>query len=190
MVAKTLTKWAWEHGRNDLSLKYNFLTAIERNKRFWEQRRPIMTQVARVQSAEFIETGLAQQKFINGLRHAMLSVLAVPIYSEALHPTSDLQGLVTLPVEETLTEFWNTERAEIILVKSLTQDVSELRRVSQINTTNIVVTAAVSGNFLAADTIIYPCFPGIITGKQVNAETGTIFSAKLEFKELFLDWTL
>ena len=171
-------------------MKYSFQTVLERNRRFNEQRRPLLTTPLRIESMEFIEEKVNQQKLFHDLRTASLAVIAVPVFSEPLHPTGDLQGLTTLPISEDTDEYWNTKRTELAWITSRTQNLNELREVSTVNEHSLVVTAAVVEDFTAADTFIYPCFVGILTAKSITADTGRLITAKLEFKEVFLEWSL
>lgn len=187
-MAVTLKKWDFEP-HWDIAVGYHFATVVERSQRFWEQRRPLLLQPFRSQTCEFIENELEQQRLYNTLTKS-LGPIAVPIYVEAVRPTSDLQGLVTLPVGEDLSEFWHFQRAEIVLIRSTNAVLSELKLVSQVNPGNVVVSSAVAGAFVADATLIYPCFPGIILSKQITAETSRLFVAKIEFKEIFIEWQL
>lgn len=186
----TLAKWPWEHAGKEFSLKYEFLTALDRTPRFVEQRRPLLSVAKRAQEATFIEEKLEQQKLLNALRNKIFSVIAVPVFSEAIHPTEDLIGQVTLDVAEDLTGFWNLSIAEVLLIKSVSQDLFELKEITQVNATNIVVSAAVEEDFQEADTIIYPCFIGILNSFSITGETAKVVTVKTEFKEVKLEWEL
>ena len=186
----TLQKWQWDVNYQEPVMRYNFNTIVYRNRRFYEQRRPLLPQPVRKESVEFLEERLAQQKLFHDLRKSSLAVLAVPVFPELIRPTADLQGLTTLPVKEDLDEFWNTQIAEVVWLKSITQDLSELKRVSAVNSDSIEVTAAVVADFTIKDTLIYPCFVGILASKTVTGETSRIFTVKAEFKEVFVDWEL
>jgi len=189
-MTETLKLWQWEPNF-PVTMKYAFLTVVERNERFWEQRRPRLAQAVRAQSCDFVETGRDGQKFLNDLRLVGLNAVAVPVFSEALHPIVNLNGLTTLEVSEAVADYWNASRAEIVLIKSISDSaLAQLRAVSQINSNSFVVTAAITQAFTVADTVIYPCFPGAVTSFTPTAETSQLVRAKLEFKEVFLEWAL
>ena len=173
---------------SDFNLKYRFITVLERNKRFVEQRRPVLNAPFHEETAEFLLDRLKEQKFINDLRLGSLQVFAVPIFAEPLHPIGNLQGLTTVSIAENLNEYWNVQTIEVILIKSA-DGLMELKYLQNLNPNSLVMNPAIINNF-QVKTIIYPCFPGIIQSKNIRVITDRIISAQIEFREVSLKWQI
>lgn len=192
-MATTLKKFSWEPSwRSNISLKYNFQTVVERNRFYKEQRRALFTLPLREQKADFIasviEDSSELRKLLNDLRSLSLEALAVPVWAEPIHPTGTLQGQTILNVTDNLAVRWNVKNSQIILLFS--PPLAELKKISSVGASSITVTSAVAGAFVALNTIIWPCFPGMIAGKSLRGETEGLLIAEVEFREILLDWTI
>jgi hypothetical protein len=113
----------------------------------------------------------------------------VPIFIEPLKPTGTIFGQYTISFVSDLTKYWNVNNnCHVFLLKSPT--LSELKEKQIIGSSSITFKTFVAQNFDSKDTLVYPCFTGIIKSFQQSVETDSLLSAELEFQEIFLDWTL
>lgn len=189
-MATLVYPFIWQHRwLNEPVTKYKFNTVIELNKSFYEQRRPLLSKPRREIMAEYAFEKINAQKFINDLRRFSLTACAVPIYEEILTPTSDLQGLNTISVNETLADYYNIHNCQLILIKSESTELYQLKEVDSVGA-NIVLVDAVDGDFDAGDTVIYPCIIAIIFNKNLQAQTDAVMVGSVEFQEVDIEWQI
>lgn len=182
---KRITAFPFEGDWVDLKTSYRFNTVISRNKRFTEQRRPLLNLPMRKISLSFMFEKLDQEIFFNLVKQYMLKTLGIPLYSEPITPTSNLQGVTTIPVSESLAHYFNLQYATLVLIKSISSFMSEIKEIASLGANSITVTSAVIENFTASDTVIFPVFIGIIEAEpQVELLTDTMIKTSLVLKEV------
>lgn len=165
-----------------------FKTVKYANKRLVEQRRPRIVTPLRSQRADYLygQDERKRLKFLNQVRRLHRSILAVPIYSEILTPTTDIQGLVTVTLNEDISNHIHAgDLSDLYLIVSRAEDFqAELKRAASTTANSITFAVPVVEDFKAGDTFIYPTFPGLIQSKNVSAPTNQVLTASLEFKEI------
>lgn len=172
--------------RESPKIKYAFNTIVWRNEYFTEQRRPLREKPIRLMSASFHAKGQDAQKFLNELRSLSKKIIGVPIYTEPMHPTTNLQGLTVLPVTESLANYWNlNNNTTMVLIRSKSnQYQSELKSIVSVGVNSVTIDIAVVGSYPATDSIIYPVLIAVIDSKSVTEETAMLVLANIDFREM------
>ena len=190
-MATTLYKFAWEPSwTGNVSVKYNFRTVIDKSKAFKEQRRPLFASPMREQKASFLADKTEITCFMRDLQSLSLLAIAVPVFVEPLKPTGDIQGETVLNFTHSLVNYWNANHCNLVLILSAALALSEIKEVQTVGTSSITVKTFVTQAFESLNTWIFPCFPGVIFNKSAQLETDSVMSAEVDFREIFLDWTI
>jgi len=182
----------WEQG---IKQSYRFQTVMSKNERLVEQRRPLITTPLRQQTANYClgQPGREKElrKFLHEQRLLSTRPLAIPVYKEKITPTVDLNGLTVLPVNEDLTQMYDITNLTVLILVRKISDIfdHELKGVSAVGANSISVDVPVVGDFVAGDTLIYPCMIGIIESKDNRIETDLVGLATIDFTEIVLEET-
>lgn len=170
----------------DEEREFVFITVVERNERFVEQRRPMLDVPLRRTTAKFSFVGKQWRKFINDIRKLSVKIVAIPVSMEQLTPSTDLQGLTSIPLNQATANYSDlNNRTQFILLRSKSNlFLSELKGIATIGSNSIDVDIPVVENFTAADTEIYPCFIGLIENWSPDVMTDEAGEGQITFREI------
>ena len=95
----------WKSG---IETKYKFVTVLNRNRRFKEQRRALFHRLLRHLKIEVWYETPEHQWFVNKIRAMSRQLLAIPLYKEQNFPAEDLQGKTVINLATNTASLWNT----------------------------------------------------------------------------------
>lgn len=188
ITGKRILAWIYRPKRGGIKFRYQFQTVIWRNEYFSEQRRPIYPVPLREISGEFFERGDDQQRFIHDLRLLTLRILAVPIWIEAFRPNEDLLNATTINTDDSLNERWNLwNNCDFVLIRNRSSlEPYEIKNIVSVSENSIAISSPIAKDFAAGDTLIYPCFVGVIKSKSPSMHGKEMVGATVEFSEVFV----
>ncbi|WP_028320371.1 hypothetical protein [Desulfatiglans anilini] len=165
-----------------VSLTLNFQTVIAQGRKLSEQRRPLLLEPYRQESFTVTAFGLNAQKIHNLLAYAKDKVVGVPIYSEPLQPAGSITGQTEIEILNDASKYWNLNNlCEFIAVLETETMTGEIVALVSIVGQTLTVGRAISGAY--ADPVLYPMFPGLITGVKERSLVDGIDAVEIQVEE-------
>lgn len=194
ITGNRIEAFVFEPHWGSVNMRYKFHTVISVTKHFAEQRRPLLSKPLREQKADFRANKIRQQSFVNSVRNLSIKTMAVPIFSEPILPSEDLQGKTVINSNSELDILWNINNSEYILIIDIPENelseppkISEIKKIASVGLNSITLENPVIKNFHAENSVIYPVFIGVIKSKGgFRLATQNYVETSLEFKEVVI----
>lgn len=171
----------WEGGI-DFSLQFS--TVISSNKRFAEQRRPLLPRPLRGSKLAFLPDGLPAQQFFNTLLYGHDKVFGVPVYFEPLLADSIEQGENYIDVTGDISKHWHlNHQCDFILIVNHETLQNEIKSVSGISGNRIDCGQSIKEVFNPADAVIYPVFLALLESVSGVSPIYTLDEIEVSFTE-------
>lgn len=189
ITGKRVVMFVWDHNwaAGGLSMSLALKTALNKNRRHKEQRRPLSSKVLRGVSVALMEAGVSGQKLINTLEYGHDKIFGVPIYTEVMTPITSLTGNSAFTVSESLTDFYHVQSLlKYVLIADWAAGVFGLYEVTLRVGSVFNLAATITETFSISTTKIYPTFLGMINEFKVNSVTNNAVRADVDFGEVIL----
>lgn len=163
-------------------IKYEAETIISVTKKLYEQRRPLYPSLRREISAS--DTFASSIKIKNYLKTYMNHIVALPLVAEpmTINLTGPLTGLTSLPINETISDFWNLAHTDyVVLVNTAT---GETEVCALLGYTTSLEVAALLNSWNAEDVIIYPIIFCVLTNHNISEITDLVAEISITAKEI------
>lgn len=167
--------------------RFMFQTVLFQSPTYKEQRRSLTNKMLREALLEFVIQNNLLVRFTNEINYGHDKVFGVPIVSEiSILSTAANNGDTTLLLDGITDNFWNLNNVTThILIINYELDVSEIKEIDTINSTNIVLARGLIEDY-PVGTVVYPCFFATIKAVKFRSATNTTETISIEFKEFIL----
>ncbi len=186
VTGSRVAPWPYEPNWNVRPrLTYIFKTAISKNRRLYEQRRPLRSIGLRKMTVTTWLQSISMQQAKQRLAYGHDKAFGIPIYSEQCYAASDFSGLSIITTSNDLTKHWNLNNncSFVIIIDPFTEE-SEIKVVDMIDANSIAVTRSIStGIFNYRSAIIYPMFIATLESIELPGHTDNLQDIQAEFLE-------
>jgi len=159
-----------------VNIEMHFTTALQRNKYFVEQRRPLRYTPYYKFAFRIIAEGLSAQKMKQTMSYGHDKVFGIPVFTEHAYPASDFNSSTTITTSNDLTNLWNlNNQAEYIVIIDHTTLQAEIKEIDTVNANSIECAVAVSDTFTWQRCIVYPVVMCTAEGTSVNPQSDSVF---------------
>jgi len=163
-------------------IKYNAETVISTTTKFCEQRHPLFATLRReIAASDLFASGI---KIKNYLKAYLNYMVALPIVTEpmTINLSGVLTGLTTLPINETISDFWNLAHSDFVALWNMVTEETEIYELDSY-TTSLVLLQPIINTWNAADVVIYPIMISILTNHSINSITDQVDKISITAKE-------
>lgn len=172
---------------SDYQITYALSTVVSSTRRLHEQRKPIHSRVRREVSLEALSFDSARLQ--NILQMSANRVFMVPFETEPMHPvgTGSILNLATLPITETLTQYFNLARATHAVIRHFPTGGGFLAPIASYAANSLTFDSPITEDWKASDVCIYPVMPGTMTAFASTLITNRVGTAPLTCLEYFIN---
>jgi len=180
-----VSPFMWEPNWNKkVNVEMHFDTALDRNKYFVEQRRPLRHKPYYKFSFSVNPSGVDAQKLKQLLAYAHDKVLGLPLFNEQAHPSQSFNGSATIVCSNDLSKFWNlNNQATFVVVVDHQALQAEIKEIESVAAGQIVCTLPVSDTFTWQSSVVYPVVMVIGESFDFRPESDDVINSNLSFSE-------
>ena len=163
-------------------IKYNAETVISTTTKLCEQRRPLFATLRReIAASDLFASGI---KIKNYLKAYLNHIIALPIVTEAMtiNLSGALTGLTTLPINETISDFWNLAHSDHVALWNTATEETEICELDSY-TTSLVLHQPILNTWNAAHVVIYPIMISVLTNNRIDSITDQVDEISITAKE-------
>jgi len=164
-----------------------FETALTENRWAYEQRRPLRPDAFRKTTVKYVGQGVDAQRLRQKIMYGHDKVYGVPVFHEPIELASDPQSSSTITSSNTLTYYWHlNNQCNYIVLYDYSTWTAEIKEISSVGSTSIVLVNVVADSFDPLVSIAYPVYMGTMEQARVVQETHDIMAVSVEYKEFLI----
>jgi hypothetical protein len=179
----------WAYG---VDVTYFMRTAVRQSRKYKETRRPLRRKFHRSERFSVTLKGDDARDFEHFIEDKHAGEFYMPIFTEPIHPsgTGSMATLEHFPVSDNLNTYFNlrelTSYAMLIdLLGAVSTEVAPYtdRVLTGGDTWNIVLGAAITGEFQKESTVVYPCMVAYLSKIKIVDRTDDVLELEMTYKE-------
>lgn len=167
--------------------KVEHLTAIQKNNKKREQRRPMYPKMYKSSRVTVtLDSIELEDRLIHWFDFVQNRVVAIPLYQEAMFATLNIEtGQTSITVEEDIEYYTFLSNCKFVLIVNHSEYIGEIKEISSVeestNTISFVNTTVYE--FDKTQCVIYPLYVAIVDSITYSPETNSVVNVQIEFEE-------
>ena len=168
---------------NTMKIGYSLNTIISTTKKLYEQRRPVYPDARREITVSELHTTPMIRNLLSSLANCYFGI---PVITEPITPTAGqaaLNTLMTINVDETLTNYYNMQKADRIVIWNDSTDETEVLQVASLGATSINLLYPSLKTWNLNNCTIYPMVMCIVNEVGMSNITDGVYETQLRVTE-------